>query len=230
MSLNDKLLDGAIKLAFEADLDCFTAGTGESDVSPALERRIKKQIASQKLHRVKLIYSRLAAACLATVMCVSAAIWYANTAYAENPIYSMVTETEWNSLYIWFVCRDDGERATAEALDFIPLTAAGALIQYNLTTLYATDSANIEEYNNGKIRFEQTALSAGGRTVIDIKGATVKNIVIGGYPAVLVFGEDEAVLFWRDDNNSYMLSGEISGDDAMKAAREIIKDPSVRIS
>ncbi|MHB1154640.1 MAG: DUF4367 domain-containing protein [Eubacteriales bacterium] len=78
----------------------------------------------------------------------------------------------------------------------------------------------MEEYID-EIRFEQTSLSADGRTVIDIKNATVKNIVIGGYPAVLVFGGDATVIFWRDENNSYMLSGPLSSDDAMRIAREI---------
>jgi hypothetical protein len=47
MHLNDKLLDGAIKLAFEADYDRFVGDKGESDVSPALDRRVKKQITKE---------------------------------------------------------------------------------------------------------------------------------------------------------------------------------------
>lgn len=221
MTINDRLLESAIKLAFEADYDSFIGGKGESDVTPALDRRALKLLAAQKRRRIAMKFSRLTAACLALVMCVSVTVWFMGKANADAPVYSMVTGTEWNSLYIWFVCRDGSEQAAAKASALIPVTAEGALAGYTMTGTYTTKFAHIEEYDSGKIRFEQTALVACGKTVIDIKDATVKNIVIEGYPAILVFGDDITAIFWRDENNSYMLSGTLSSDDAMRIAREI---------
>jgi hypothetical protein len=217
MTLNDKLLDGAIKLAFEDDYVGFTSEKGESDVSPALDRRAGKLLAAQKRCRLALKFSRLTAACLVLAICVSVTVWFMRKANADAPVYNMVTETEFNTLYIWFVCRDDNEQATA----FIPVTAEDVLARYTMTGTYTTEFAHIEEYDNGNIRFEQTALIASSKTVINIKNAMVKNIVIDSYPAILVFGDNTTAIFWRDENNSYMLSGVLSSDDAMRIAREI---------
>lgn len=221
MTLNERLLEGAIKLAFETDYDCFISDTGESDVPSALDKRIKKQITAQKRRRFALKYSRLTAVFLAFVMCVSVAVWLSGTIIADAPVYSMVTETELNSLYIWFVRKDDITQITAETSVLIPVIAADTLDGYIMTASYTTKFAHIEEYDNGKIRFEQTILNADGKTVIEIKNTTVKNIIIGGYPAILVFGDDITTIFWRDEYNSYMLTGTLSSDDAMRFAREI---------
>ncbi|MDD4773980.1 MAG: DUF4367 domain-containing protein [Eubacteriales bacterium] len=221
MMLNEKLLEGAIKIAFEADYDCFIGSAGETDVPPALDRRIKKQITAQKRRRFALKYSRLTAVFLVFVMCAGAAVWFSGTITADAPVYSMVTETQLNSLYIWFVRKDDKTQTPAESFMLKHATAAGALDEYIMTASYTTKFAHIEEYDNGKIRFEQTALNTGGITVIETGNTTVKNIIIGGYPAILVFGDDITTIFWRDEYNSYMLTGTMSSDDAMRSAREI---------
>lgn len=216
MTLDDKLKNFAIKSAFEADFDAYTEAGGEADVADTLDRKIKRRISRERAKPVLRRFTKIAAACAVLCVLTGGAAWLSYDISADAPVYSMASETDGGSLYIWFVCRDENTATPA----ITPKTAQNALSGCDLTDSFATDYVYIEYYGDNLV-YEQSVLYAEGKTVIETGGRTVKNIVIGGYPAILVFDESGSEIFWRDDAYSYRLAGGISSDDAMKTAREM---------
>ncbi len=224
-NMTEKLLDNVLKLAFEEEAETASDGEEEKAVLPAsLDRRIRRRI---RLHTAAELLRKHARG-IAAVFVLALAVWIAlavsNGVSAEGPEYVLTSETDvyGQNLMVSFV----SEKGTDQRkMTVVPVPAASVLGEPapERTASYRTDAAYLEEYEGG-IRYEQCLLSAGGVTVIPVKDRTVKNIVIGGRSAVLVFDAQSAAILWQDGVCSYLLTGPFTADEAMRMARRLTGD------
>ncbi len=234
MTTGEKLLEGVLKLAFEEEAadDAAAQAAKEAAVSvpAALGRRVRRRI---RLHTSAELLRKHARG-IAAVFVLALAVWIAvavsGGVSADGPEYVLTSETDayGQNLMVSFVTEGPEKTGTKTV---VPLSASSALALPDgsggsapaRTASYRTDAAYLEEYENG-IRYEQCLLSAGGVTVIPVRDRTVKNIVIGGRSAVLIFDAQSAAILWQDGVCSYLLTGPFSADDAMRMARTLTGD------
>ncbi|MBR4205674.1 MAG: hypothetical protein IKQ92_09375 [Clostridia bacterium] len=209
------LFDAVLKLALEPEEEEVSHG-GDAPVPPALERRIRRRLRLCALRDAVRRHAKTAAAVLVCVLGVAAAFVLSQRAAADVPVWTLTSETDayGQNLMISF----ETDRTPAKEGIITPLSAAAFLDGRERTASYRTEAAYLEEYALG-VRYEQCLLTAGGVTVIPVSGRTVKNIVIGGRSAVLVFDRESAAILWQDGICSYLLTGPFTADDAMKTAR-----------
>ena len=224
----DALLDRVLELAFEEEAAerqqqeqeaCEDAE--KTAVPPALDRRIRGRIRLWSAAELLKRHARGITAAFVCVLAVSIALAVSMRASADAPVWTMTSEPDayGQTLLVSFVTESDAPRDPGE-ID--PLSLASVLAEPvpERTASYRTDAAYLEEYAGG-IRYEQCLLSESGVTVIPSKGRTVKNIVIGGRPAILAFDAQSAAILWQDGVCSYLLTGPFSADEAMRTARSL---------
>ena len=223
----EKLLDSVLRIAFEEEAaEAETAGTEaerEIEIPAALDRRVRRRIRLRAATDFVREHARPIAAVFVLALAVGILLAVSNGVQANGAAYVMTSETDayGQNLMISFVT-EDPEPKTGRKETLVPLSAASALGSPppERTASYRTDAAYLEEYVSG-IRYEQCLLSAGGVTVIPVKDRTVKNIVIGGRSAVLVFNAQSAAILWQDGVCSYLLTGPFTADEAMRMARRL---------
>ena len=209
------LFDAVLKLALEPEEEEVPHG-GDAPVPPALERRIRRRLRLRALRDAVRRHAKTAAAVFVCVLGVVAVFVLSQRAAADVPVWTLTSETDayGQNLMISF----ETDKVPAKEGKIAPLSAAEFLGGLEKTASYRTEAAYLEEYALG-VRYEQCLLTAGGVTVIPVSGRTVKNIVIGGRSAVLVFDRESAAILWQDGVCSYLLTGPFTADDAMKTAR-----------
>ncbi len=221
----DKLLDNVLKLAFEEEAETVPDGEEENVVLPAsLDRRIRRRIRLHTAAELLRKHARGIAAVFVFALAVGIALAVSNGVSAEGAEYVLTSETDvyGQNLMVSFVSEKETDQRKTTV---VPVSAASVLGEPapERTSSYRTDAAYLEEYENG-IRYEQCLLSAGGVTVIPVKNRTVKNIVIGGRSAVLVFDAQSAAILWQDGTCSHLLTGPFTADEAMRMARRLTGD------
>ena len=215
------LLDGVLRLAFEEE-DVF-AGE-EMPVPSALESRMRRRIRIHSAVSALRCHARGIAAVFVCVLALGIVLALSGRASADVPLHSWTLTSETDvygqNLMVSFVTEKESVPANEK---IVPRSVSEVLGDAEKTGSYRTDAAYLEEYAGG-VRYEQCLLSAGGVTVIPVRGRTVKNIVIGGRAAVLAFDADSAAILWQDGRCSYLLTGPFTADDAMRTAREMAED------
>ena len=213
------LLDAAIDLAVEKEFEQFAdMDVPKIEIPAELNKRVKNTIRGRNFMQFCMDNIRVAAAVCLCLMVVGIGVGVPLYVSATGTSYYMLTDQDMyrNNISVQFVCRED---ETPDTKILKPKSAAEVLAGFELVRTYSTDSVYIEEYDG--VRYEQTALHAGGQYIIPTKDNNIRNIVINDYLAVLVFDAGEAAIVWRDDDYSYLLEGRISSDDAMRFARLI---------
>lgn len=216
--IEKSLFEYAVKCAFESELESFvqTEESNMPEIPKTLERRINSELRVQRRQKIINVLKKYsyAAACfvLITVMCFAMII--SNSIAASDSVYSMLSEQDNGTLYIWFIPKDEDEHTK-----FTPMSAANVL-EYQIESKFTVNCAYVEQYYSG-VRFEQYALWSDGRIAVPIQHCSIKNIVIGGYPAFLVSSAESSLVIWRNDDSAFCLSGLGSADTAMSIARSI---------
>ncbi len=215
------LLDAAIDLAVEKEFEQFAdMDVPEIEIPPELDKRIRGTIRRRNLIQFCLDNIRVVAAACFCLMVVGIGVGVPLYVSATEASYYMLTDQDMyrNNISVQFLCK---EEETPDTKTLKPRSAAEVLAGFELISTYSTDSVYIEEYDS--VRYEQTSLHAEGQYIIPTKDKNIRNIVVNDYMAVLVFDAGHAAIVWRDDDYSYMLEGNITGDDAMRYARLIVE-------
>ena len=168
-------------------------------------------------------HARGITAAFVCVLALSVALAASMRVSAGGPVWTLTSEPDayGQTLLVTFVTESD---RVPDPGKIVPKSLSDALAEPvpERTASYRTDAAYLEEYAGG-IRYEQCLLSESGVTVIPSKGRTVKNIVIGGRPAVLAFDAQSAAILWQDGVCSYLLTGPFTADEAMRTARSMVE-------
>lgn len=218
----DELLDRVLELAFEEEAAEEPQEVGKNTVvPPALDRRIRRKIRLHIAGDLLRTYTRGIIAAFVCVVALSIVLAVSMRASASAPLWTMTSETDayGQTLLVSFVAKSDLPHEQGK-IDPRSLSSALPEPVPERTASYRTDAAYLEEYAGG-IRYEQCLLSESGVTVIPANGRTLKNIVIGGLPAVLAFDAQSAAILWQDGVCSYYLTGPFTADEAMRTARAL---------
>ncbi|MCR5682342.1 MAG: hypothetical protein K6G29_07825 [Clostridiales bacterium] len=214
-SADERMLDGLLTLAVREEMEEEDAEPmPDIEVPESLDRRMRRKIV---LHRIRDGFARHVrgiAAVFIAALAITVAVLAAQRADADMPLYVLTSEPDyygWN-LHVSFTA---SEEVHVEAVR--PKSPA-ALLGMEPEVAYRADAAYLEEYPDGT-RYEQSALAAGGVTVIPVRGRTVKNIVIGGRAAILAFDETSASILWQDGQCACYLTGPHTSDEVMRIAR-----------
>ena len=219
----DELLDRVLGLAFEEEAaerqQEASEDTEKTVIPPALDRRVRRRIRLWSAMELLKAHARGITAAFVCVLALSVALAVSLRATADTPVWTMTSEPDaWGqTLLVSFVTASDHVPDPGKIAPKSLSDALGEPVPER-TASYRTDAAYLEEYAGG-IRYEQCLLAESGVTVIPSKGRTIKNIAIGGRPAILVFDAGSAAILWQDGVCSYLLTGPFTTDAAMRTAR-----------
>lgn len=216
------LLDAAVALAVNQEFAQFTnADIPQTEIPSALDKRVRGIIRKHTFARFCRENLRVPAAVCLCIFVLGILIGGPLYVNAREPDYYLLTEQDAyrDNMAARFLCKN--ETAVSEKT-LKPQSVSEILSAFTLISTYTAESVYIEEYD--RIRYEQTLLSAGGQYILPTKDKNIRNIVIGGHSAVLVFDSGSAAIVWQDGRYSYLLEGTISSDDAMRYARTICEE------
>ena len=219
---DEYLLDAAAALAAEQEFQQFTnADIPQTEIPFVLDKRVRGIIRKHTFTRFCKENLHLPAAVCLCILVLGILIGGPLYVNAREPDYYLLTEQEAyrDNMAVRFFCKNE-DIVSHQSLK--PRSVSEILSAFTLVSTYTAESVYIEEYDG--VRYEQTILSAGGQYILPTKDKNIRNIVIGGHSAVLVFDSGNAAIVWQDGRYSYLMEGAISSDDAMRYARIICEE------